>query len=186
MNCSAAARRPSIAVMALLLLPVFLASCATRLACDFSAPRLAWKHAPTPRHGSEKERVASYITGRTEGGFTLSEVNRIYHQPQCGMDLFSTILTLGLIPHSWPNPVDATVTGYVDGKKTTETFALGLHRHTSLWHNLRPERWDDRAIARAVLQAVRDREKLAPEFRQMMQDREKARRSTDLRPWMKP
>lgn len=156
-----------------LVLPLFSASCATRLACDFTAPRLTWKHPKTPKDGSEEARISSYIAGRTEDGFTLSEVTRINHLPQCGMDLFATFLTLGLIPHSAPNPINATVTGHVDGRKTTETFALSIDRHTSLWHNLLPERHDDRVIARAVLQAVRDRKELDPKFRQMMQEREK-------------
>ncbi|OYW75275.1 MAG: hypothetical protein B7Z37_14070 [Verrucomicrobia bacterium 12-59-8] len=151
-----------------LILPLFIASCATRLACDFSAPRLPWKHPKTPKDGREEARVGSYIVGCTEDGFTLSEVNRINHLPQCGMDLFATFLTLGLIPHSAPNPIRATVTGYVDGRQKTETFALSLDRHTSLWHNLLPERHDDRAIARAVLQAVRHRKELDPKMHQLL------------------
>jgi hypothetical protein len=164
--------RPFVTALALLL-PFFLNSCATRLACEFSAPRLSWKHPHTPRDGSEKARVASYLTGRTEDGFTLSEVDYITHLPQCGMDLFATFLTLGLIPHSGPNPIVATVTGYVDGKKTTETFPLSLDRHTSLWHNFLPERCDDRAIARAVLQAVRDRKECEQEKQGALEERER-------------
>lgn len=160
-------------LLLLLLLPLLLSSCATRLACDFSAPRLPWKHPKTPKDGNEEVRVASYIIGRTEDGFTISEVNRIYHLPQCGMDLFATVLTLGLIPHSWPNPIDATVTGCVNGRQTTETFPLSLERHTSLWHNLLPESCDDRAIARAVLQAVRDRKKIEQEKQRMLEERER-------------
>ena len=112
--------------------------------------------------------MASYITGCTEDGFTLSEVNHINHLPQCGMDLFATFLTLGLIPHSAPNPIRATVTGYVDGRKKTETFALSIERHTSLWHNLLPERHDDRVIARAVLQALRHRKERDPEMQKLL------------------
>jgi hypothetical protein len=156
-----------------LILPLFIASCATRLACNSDAPKLPGKHAIAPKNGREEDRVGSYIAGCTEDGYTLSEVKRITHVPQCGMDFFATFLTLGLIPHSAPNPINATVTGYVDGRKTTETFALSIDRHTSLWHNLLPERHDDRVIARAVLQAVRDRKELDPKFRQMMQEREK-------------
>ena len=144
----------------LLVLSLLLPSCATRLACDFSAPRLSWKHPKTPKDGSEEVRVSSYISGRTEDGFTLTEVNRINHVPQCGMDLFATFLTLGLIPHSAPNPIRATVTGYVDGREKTETLPLHLKRRTSLWHNLLPDSHDDRVIARAVLQALRKRKSL--------------------------
>ncbi len=151
-----------------LLLSLLQPSCATRLACDFSAPRLSWQHPKTPKDGSEEGRVASYITGCTEDGFTLSEVNHINHLPQCGMDLFATFLTLGLIPHSAPNPIRATVTGYVDGRKKTETFALSIERHTSLWHNLLPERHDDRVIARAVLQALRHRKERDPEMQKLL------------------
>jgi hypothetical protein len=39
---------------------------------------------------------------------------------------------------------------------------------TSLWHNLLPERHDDRVIARAVLQAVRNRKERAPEMQQLL------------------
>lgn len=159
-----------------LLLPLLIPACATRLACDFSAPRLHWKHAKTPKDGSEEARVASYIVGRTEDGFTLSGVDRITYVPHCGLDLLSTFLTLGLVPHSWPNPVRATVTGCVDGQKKTETFALKLHRSTSLWHSLLPASCDDRAIARAVLQALRDRKSIAPEYHQWLQKDEKLRR----------
>ncbi len=149
----------------LFLLPsLFLASCATRLACDSSAPKLPRTHAKTPQNGSEAARVSSYIAGCTEDGFTITEV-KILHIPSCGMDLFSTFLTLGLIPHEWPDPVEATVTGYVKGRKTTETFSLAIERHTSLWHHLFPPSCDDRAIARAVLEAVRDRKEDEQEVR---------------------
>lgn len=151
-----------------LLLSLLLPSCATRLACDSSAPRLSWKHPKTSKDASEEVRVSSYISGRTEDGFTLTEVNRINHLPQCGMDLFATFLTLGLIPHSAPNPIRATVTGYVDGRRKTETFALSIDRHTSLWHNLLPERHDDRVIARALLQAVRHRKEHDPEMQKLL------------------
>ncbi|MBB5033069.1 hypothetical protein [Prosthecobacter vanneervenii] len=143
-----------------LLLPLLMPSCATRLVCNSSAPRLPRKHAPTPKDGSEEARVASYITGCTEDGFTLSSVDHIRHIPQCGMDLFATFLTLGLIPHTWPNPVHATVTGCVDGRKKTEILNLSLKRSTSLWNNFLPESSNDRAIARAVLQALRERKSL--------------------------
>lgn len=155
-----------------LLLPLFLGSCATRLACDFSAPRLQWKHAKTPKGGSEEARVASYIVGRKEDGFTLSRVDHITHVPHCGLDLLSTFLTLGLVPHSWPNPVNVTVTGSVDGRKKTKTFALKLHRSTSLWHNLLPASSDDRAIARAVLQALREQKVLDPKYHHWLQESE--------------
>lgn len=158
-----------------LLLSLLMPACATRLACSSSAPRLQWQHAKTPKDGSEEARVASYIVGRTEDGFTLSGVDRITHVPHCGLDLLSTFLTLGLIPHSWPNPVHVTVTGSVDGRKKTETFALSLKRRTSLWHNFLPESSDDRAIARAVLQALRDRKSLDPEFHHWLQKNEKRR-----------
>ncbi len=173
-------RSSSIATLALLL-PLFLSSCATRLACDFSAPRLSWKHPHTPKHGSEEARVTCYITGRTEDGFTLSEVKYLAHLPQCGMDLFATFLTLGLIPHSAPNPVDVIVTGYVNGKMTTETLPLSLDRRTSLWHRLLPESCDDRAIARAVLQAVRDRKKYDPEILRMARETTESFRSSMAR-----
>lgn len=107
-----------------LITPIVLASCATRLVCDSSAPRLPRKHVQTTKGGSEEARVASYITGCTKDGFTLTGVEHIRHMPQCGMDLFSTILTLGLVPHTWPNLVRATVTGCVDGREKTETLDL--------------------------------------------------------------
>ena len=151
-----------------LLLPVLLVSCATRLACYSDAPKLPKKHAKTPKDGSEEARIGSYIVGCTEDGFSVSGIKHITHVPQCGMDLFATFLTLGLIPHSAPNPVRVTVIGCVDGRQKTETFALSLERHTSLWHNLLPERHDDRAIARAVLQAVRDRKDLDPKMHQLL------------------
>lgn len=156
-----------------LLLPFLMPSCATRLVCGSSAPRLPRKHAKTPRGGSEEARVASYITGCTEDGFTLTGVDRIRHMPQCGMDLFSTILTLGLIPHTWPNPVHATVTGNVDDREKTETLDLSLRRRTSLWHNFLPESRDDRAIARAVLQALRQRKSLEQYIFRSMQKGER-------------
>lgn len=152
-----------------LLLPLLTPACATRLVCDSSAPRLPKKHAPKPKDGSEEARVASYITGCTEDGFTLSSVNHIRHMPQCGMDLFATFLTLGLIPHTWPNPVHATVTGSVNGWKKTETLDLSLKRRTSLWHNLLPESSDDRAM----LQALRERKELDPQYHQWLQENEK-------------
>jgi len=155
-----------------LLLSLLLASCATRLACYSGAPKLPKKHALIPKDGSEEARVGSYIAGCTEDGFTLSGVKHITHIPQCGMDLLATLLTLGIIPHSAPNPVSVTVTGCVDGRQKTETFHLALVRHTSVWHCLLPESCDDRAIARAILQAVRDRKSLAPEAHKMLQQRE--------------
>ena len=156
-----------------LILPLLMPSCATRLACDSCAPKLPRKHVPTPKGGCEEARVASYITGCTEDGFTLTGVENIRHMPQCGMDFFATFLTLGLIPHTWPNPVRATVTGCVDGRKKTETLDLYLRRRTSLWHNLLPESSDDRAIARAVLQALRERKELDPQYHQWLQENEK-------------
>ncbi|MBN8422399.1 MAG: hypothetical protein J0L73_26025 [Verrucomicrobia bacterium] len=173
--------RSSLLTALALLLPLLLGSCATRLACDFSAPRLHWKHPKTPGHGSEEARVSSYIVGRTENGFTVSEVNCLAHRPQCGLDLLSTFLTLGLIPHSAPNPIDVIVTGDVDGRKTTETFPLSLDRRTSLWHRLLPESCDDRAIARAVLQAVRDRKQYDPEILHMARERANSLRASMAR-----
>ncbi|MCB1210921.1 MAG: hypothetical protein KDK97_16480 [Verrucomicrobiales bacterium] len=61
----------------------------------------------------------------------------------------------GPVPHAAPQPMQATVTGRIDGKMVTRTYRLTLARHTSIWHGLIPTGFEDRAVARAVLQAIR-------------------------------
>jgi hypothetical protein len=143
---------------------VSFSSCATRLSCSPEAPSLSPAESSPLLPGDLDVRVTRYIAGTTRNGLTITEVSGIRDMPSCGMDLMASALTLGLIPYASPNPMEATVSGTVGGRKVTRTYRIAMERHTSIWHRLIPPVCDRRAIARGILQAI-DHELSAARFR---------------------
>lgn len=136
-------------------LPHLLSSCATRVFCDSEAPRIPRDRSRLSNGTSDEQRPEAYTRGHQgNDGFKLDRVEAIRHQPNCGMDFLASFYTLGIIPHSAPQPIHVIVSETRNGHIRKRTYFLGLNRWTSIWHFLLPPSHDDRSIARALLQAI--------------------------------
>lgn len=156
-------RNQSLLAAVFVLILTALPSCATRLSCSTSAPRLP-RGIERPAPGATDEQRLTGCTRAFTGpdGFQVREVRQVQVQPSCGMDLMATLMTLGLITHSAPHPVHVTVIGTCKGITEQRTYALALTRHTSLWHNLIPPGHDVRVLARALRQAIEMGDRVSP------------------------
>ncbi len=142
-------------ILYVMMLLLMISSCATRVFCNSDAPALPMPIARIFNTPNVEERVTAYTKPyNSPTGFQIHRVVSVKVQPSCGMDIMASFYTLGLIPYSAPHPVHVTVEGDLHGTSKTETYSIGLDRTTSIWHRLIPASHDDRAIARATLQAV--------------------------------
>lgn len=149
-------------ILGVLMLLLMISSCATRVFCSSTAPKLPVPIARSFQTANVEERVTAYTKPyHSPTGFQIHRVVSVKVQPSCGMDLMASFYTLGLIPYSAPHPVHVRVEGDLHGTSKTETYSIGLDRTTSIWHRLVPASHDDRAISRATLQAI-DLDRVAP------------------------
>jgi hypothetical protein len=133
---------------------LLISSCTTRLRFDSDAPALPASANRRSHAPSRDQRLTDCLASQERKGLTITRIRNVETLPSCGMDLIGAMLTLCLIPHSAPEPMEATVEGTLGGKSVTRTYGLWLTRHTSIWHWLVPRRYDERAIARAILSSI--------------------------------
>jgi hypothetical protein len=148
----------STSFMLLLALTGLLSSCATRLSYHSGAPKLPRQIQRMQQGASELDQVTALLRGSRVGGCQFSRVEKLIKLPSCGMDLLASAIYLGLIPTSAPQPIEVVVVGIENHRTVRRTIRINLMRDTSVWHRLVPSKRDSRVIARALLQAMNERQ----------------------------